>query len=56
MRKKRKNIRNVNAYRQLFYLWMFISQEGLWDEAREFIEENMDTPIPFESAKELRNT
>jgi hypothetical protein len=28
---------------------MFISQEGLWSEAKEFVEENMQTPMPFES-------
>lgn len=48
MKKKHKYIHNTNIYRQNFYLWMFISQEGLWDEAREFLRENMDTPIPFE--------
>ena len=41
-------------YRQNFYLWIFISLEGLWSEAKEFLEENMDTPIPFES--EIKNT
>lgn len=39
----------IDVYRQNFYLWMFISQEGLWSEAKEFVEENMQTPMPFES-------
>jgi len=34
--------------RETFYMWMFITQEGLWEEAREFLEENMDIPLPFE--------
>ena len=34
--------------REAFYLWMFIAQEGLLEEAREFMEENMDHPVPFE--------
>ena len=37
--------------RQNFYLWMFISQEGLFEEAKEFLAENMDEPTPFESGK-----
>lgn len=48
MKKKQKYIHNTSVYRQNFYLWMFISQEGLWDEAREFLKENMDIPTPFE--------
>lgn len=34
--------------RESFYIWMFISSQGLWDEAHEFLEDNMDEPIPFE--------
>lgn len=34
--------------REAFYLWMFIAQEGLLEEAREFLEENMCHPVPFE--------
>lgn len=33
-----------------YYLWMFISAQGLWEEAREFLEDNMNEPIPFEPA------
>lgn len=40
---------SIDVYRQNFYLWMFISQEGLWSEAKEFVDENMETPMPFES-------
>lgn len=34
--------------REAFYLWMFIAQEGLLEEAREFMEENMGHPVPSE--------
>lgn len=34
--------------RKLSYTWMFLFQEGLWEEASEFIEEHMDEPLPFE--------
>lgn len=34
--------------RELFYLWMFIANEGLQEEAREYLKENMDEPVPFE--------
>lgn len=34
--------------REAFYLWMFIAQEGLLEEAREFMEENMGHRVPFE--------
>ena len=34
--------------REIFSLWNFIWQEGLGDEAREFVEERKDEEIPFE--------
>lgn len=34
--------------RELFYLWNFIIQQELWDEARDFLDEYMDDPAPFE--------
>lgn len=34
--------------RELFYTWIFISQAGLWEEAREFIQEQEDVPTPLE--------
>ena len=34
--------------REAFYLSMFIAQEGLWEESRQFLDDNMDNPIPFE--------
>jgi hypothetical protein len=34
--------------RELFNLWIFIANEGLQEEAREFLKENMDEPSPFE--------
>ena len=34
--------------RELFYLYTFLAQEGIMDEARIYIEEHMDIPTPFE--------
>lgn len=34
--------------RESYYLWMFISAHGLWEEAREFLEDNMDEPMLLE--------
>lgn len=34
--------------RESYYLWMFISSQGLWEEAHEFLEDNMDEPMLFE--------
>ena len=34
--------------RELFYLWGFIGQEGIWDDAREFVDEHLMVPTPFE--------
>jgi len=34
--------------RELFYLDEFVGRKGLWEEARKYIEENRDEPIPFE--------
>ena len=34
--------------RELFHLWIFIANEGLQEEAKEFLKENMDRPSPFE--------
>lgn len=37
--------------REVFYLSMFMAQEGLWAEAQEFLNNNMDKPIPLELEK-----
>ena len=34
--------------RKLFYLWEFLAGEGLCQEAREYLDEHMADPIPFE--------
>ena len=34
--------------REAFDLSMFIAQKGLWTESQEFLNDNMDNPIPFE--------
>lgn len=41
-----KRIRTLK--RELFYLWMFLSSEGLYEEAREYVEDNKDEEVPFE--------
>ncbi len=33
------------AKREMFYLWLFVAREGLYEDAREFIEESMDNPV-----------
>lgn len=34
--------------RQLHYLWMYVAQEGDWEEADRFVKEHMEEPVPFE--------
>lgn len=34
--------------RELFYLWCFVSREGLEEDAREYVDERKDDAIPFE--------
>lgn len=34
--------------RQLFLMWLFVSQEGVLDEAREFVLEHINDPVPFD--------
>ena len=34
--------------RKLFYIWMFLSQEGLEEDAGEYVKNHMDEPLPFE--------
>lgn len=34
--------------REVFYLWLFLSRENMEGEAREYLNENRDEPIPFE--------
>ena len=34
--------------RKLFFLWEFVSAEGLQDDAREYLSEHEDEDIPFE--------
>ena len=35
--------------RELFYLWMLLAQEGLLDEAADFMEAHRKEPTPFET-------
>lgn len=34
--------------RQLYYIWIFLSQEGLYEDADAFVKDHMDEPTPFE--------
>lgn len=34
--------------RELFHVWGYIGQEGLWNEAREYVDEHAGEAIPFE--------
>lgn len=34
--------------RQLHYTWMYLAQEGIWEEAEEFVKGHMCEPAPFE--------
>lgn len=40
--------RVVHLERELFYLWEFVWREGLGEEAREFVDDHRNEPIPFE--------
>lgn len=53
MLRKQKHLYDNIIFRQNFYLWMFISQEGLWDDAREFVSENMEKPIASDQARHI---
>ena len=33
--------------RQLFLMWLFVAQEGVLDDARDFLQEHIDDPFPF---------
>ena len=39
---------NRRKNRELFFLWMFISGEGLTEEAEEYLAEHRNDEIPFE--------
>ena len=34
--------------RQLFYMWTYMIQQDIWEEAMEFIEEHSMDPTPFD--------
>ena len=34
--------------RQLFYLWTYMIQQEIWEEAIEFLDEHRDDPTPFD--------
>lgn len=42
----RKHIRKLE--REQFHLWEYAGQEGLWSEAKEYVEERREMEIPFE--------
>ena len=35
--------------RMNFYLWMYLAQEGEFEDALEFVQEKLRTPSPFET-------
>lgn len=34
--------------RELFYLWTFIAQQDMWEEALDFLDEYSNLQVPFE--------
>ena len=40
--------RNQTLCHQLFLMWLFVSQEGVLDEARDFIFDHINDPFPFD--------
>lgn len=42
----RYHIRQLN--RKLFTLWHYLDEEGLWDDAQEYLEEHKDDQMPFD--------
>lgn len=34
--------------RKLSYIWMFLAEEGLYEEAHDYVNNHMDEPTPFE--------
>ena len=44
--KVKEKIRKLQ--RQLHYIWMFLVEEGIWEETEEFVKEHIDEPLPFE--------
>ena len=39
---------NSQLRKELFYLWTFIAQQDIWEDALDFLEEHNDLDIPFE--------
>ena len=35
-------------HRELFYLWDFVGEEGLWSDAKEYVDERCIDPTPYE--------
>lgn len=49
----KKGTKNENGHvsrlcRELFFVWAFLAQEGLLDEALEFLKEHGNDPAPFD--------
>ena len=47
------DVYTTNMHRELFYAWCFLAQEGLLDEALEYMGEHMGIPTPLEQAERL---
>ncbi len=39
----------TKLHRELFYTWCFLAQEGLLDEASEFLKDHRNIPTPLEA-------
>ena len=46
--RERRDAHICALHRELYYLWDFIGEEGLWSEAKEYVDECCDDPIPYE--------
>lgn len=38
----------LSLQRQLFQMWLYVAQEGVLDEARDFIFDHINDPFPFD--------
>ena len=46
--RERRDAHICALHRELYYLWDFIGEDGLWSEAKEYVDECCDDPIPYE--------
>ena len=46
LRTEKEACSKLKAY--LFYLWTFVAEQGLWEDALDFLDEHYDLPVPFD--------